>query len=149
MDHGLKGASVTVASMDAARWAGRGGPFFFSAFGALEHWSPCSSPSHHSPPTAGCDHKVTSISGTITSPNWPDKYPSKKECTWAVSSTPGHRVKLVRCPLPSLYRHPSPLCHVTITYFLSAPKPWVTQVLPRAVQAAGRWPGSAHSTAIL
>ncbi|XP_009077624.1 PREDICTED: bone morphogenetic protein 1-like, partial [Acanthisitta chloris] len=42
----------------------------------------------------GCDHKVTSISGTITSPNWPDKYPSKKECTWAISTTPGHRVKL-------------------------------------------------------
>ncbi|KFZ64305.1 Bone morphogenetic protein 1, partial [Antrostomus carolinensis] len=44
---------------------------------------------------AGCDHKVTSISGTITSPNWPDKYPSKKECTWAITTTPGHRVKLV------------------------------------------------------
>ncbi|EGV91962.1 Bone morphogenetic protein 1 [Cricetulus griseus] len=43
---------------------------------------------------AGCEHKVTSTSGTITSPNWPDKYPSKKECTWAISSTPGHRVKL-------------------------------------------------------
>uniref|UniRef100_A0A452TJA2 Metalloendopeptidase n=1 Tax=Ursus maritimus TaxID=29073 RepID=A0A452TJA2_URSMA len=43
---------------------------------------------------SGCDHKVTSTSGTITSPNWPDKYPSKKECTWAISSTPGHRVKL-------------------------------------------------------
>uniref|UniRef100_A0A8C3WW08 Metalloendopeptidase n=1 Tax=Catagonus wagneri TaxID=51154 RepID=A0A8C3WW08_9CETA len=43
---------------------------------------------------AGCDHKVTSTSGTIASPNWPDKYPSKKECTWAISSTPGHRVKL-------------------------------------------------------
>ncbi|XP_052588775.1 bone morphogenetic protein 1 isoform X1 [Peromyscus californicus insignis] len=43
---------------------------------------------------AGCEHKLTSTSGTITSPNWPDKYPSKKECTWAISSTPGHRVKL-------------------------------------------------------
>lgn len=50
----------------------------------------------HSYPTAGCEHKVTSTSGTITSPNWPDKYPSKKECTWSISSTPGHRVKLVR-----------------------------------------------------
>jgi len=38
---------------------------------------------------------VTSVSGTITSPNWPDKYPSKKECTWAITTTPGHRVKLV------------------------------------------------------
>ncbi|XP_061871822.1 bone morphogenetic protein 1 isoform X1 [Colius striatus] len=43
---------------------------------------------------AGCDHKVASISGTITSPNWPDKYPSKKECTWAIATTPGHRIKL-------------------------------------------------------
>ncbi|XP_074419739.1 bone morphogenetic protein 1 isoform X1 [Larus michahellis] len=43
---------------------------------------------------AGCDHKVTSISGSITSPNWPDRYPSKKECTWAITTTPGHRVKL-------------------------------------------------------
>ncbi|KAH0623121.1 hypothetical protein JD844_031101 [Phrynosoma platyrhinos] len=43
---------------------------------------------------AGCDHKMTSISATITSPNWPDKYPSKKECTWAITTTPGHRVKL-------------------------------------------------------
>uniref|UniRef100_A0A493TRC7 Bone morphogenetic protein 1 n=1 Tax=Anas platyrhynchos platyrhynchos TaxID=8840 RepID=A0A493TRC7_ANAPP len=29
-------------------------------------------------------------------PNWPDKYPSKKECTWAISTTAGHRVN----PLP-------------------------------------------------
>lgn len=58
-------------------------------------------------PTAGCDHKVTSTSGTITSPNWPDKYPSKKECTWAISSTPGHRVKLVRGPLPACSSVPS------------------------------------------
>ncbi|XP_013916799.1 PREDICTED: bone morphogenetic protein 1 [Thamnophis sirtalis] len=43
---------------------------------------------------AGCDHKMTSITGTIISPNWPDKYPSKKECTWAITTTPGHRIKL-------------------------------------------------------
>ncbi|KAM9165722.1 bone morphogenetic protein 1 isoform 1-T1 [Pangshura tecta] len=49
---------------------------------------------NHDCKEAGCDHKVTSITGTITSPNWPDKYPSKKECTWAVTTTPGHRVKL-------------------------------------------------------
>lgn len=29
------------------------------------------------------------------SPNWPDKYPSRKECTWNISSTAGHRVKIV------------------------------------------------------
>ncbi|XP_030646608.1 bone morphogenetic protein 1a isoform X1 [Chanos chanos] len=43
---------------------------------------------------AGCDHVVNSVSGTITSPNWPDKYPSKKACTWALSTTPGHRIKI-------------------------------------------------------
>ncbi|XP_022536438.2 bone morphogenetic protein 1b isoform X2 [Astyanax mexicanus] len=43
---------------------------------------------------AGCDQVITSVSGTITSPNWPDKYPSKKACSWALSTTPGHRIKL-------------------------------------------------------
>ncbi|KAJ7987175.1 hypothetical protein DPEC_G00336020 [Dallia pectoralis] len=43
---------------------------------------------------AGCDHVVTSVSGIITSPNWPAKYPSKKACTWALSTTPGHRIKM-------------------------------------------------------
>lgn len=36
--------------------------------------------------------------GTSTSPNWPEKYPSKKACTWALSTTPGHIIKL-RCLL--------------------------------------------------
>lgn len=44
---------------------------------------------------AGCEHKVTSAEGVISSPNWPDKYPSRKECTWELSSTAGHRVKIV------------------------------------------------------
>ncbi|MGH0116933.1 UNVERIFIED_CONTAM: hypothetical protein FKN15_026627 [Acipenser sinensis] len=43
---------------------------------------------------AGCEHKVTSAEGVISSPNWPDKYPSRKECTWELSSTAGHRVKI-------------------------------------------------------
>ncbi|XP_042200474.1 bone morphogenetic protein 1-like isoform X2 [Callorhinchus milii] len=43
---------------------------------------------------AGCEHKINSVAGTITSPNWPDKYPSRKECTWEITTTPGHRVKL-------------------------------------------------------
>lgn len=57
--------------------------------------NPCAHPEPFTLPAAGCNHKVTSTSGTITSPNWPDKYPSKKECTWAISTTAGHRVKLV------------------------------------------------------
>ncbi|XP_038639207.1 tolloid-like protein 2 [Scyliorhinus canicula] len=43
---------------------------------------------------AGCEHQISSSDGVIASPNWPDKYPSRKECTWAISATPGHRVKL-------------------------------------------------------
>ncbi|XP_023693831.1 bone morphogenetic protein 1-like isoform X1 [Paramormyrops kingsleyae] len=43
---------------------------------------------------AGCDHIINSVSGIITSPNWPDNYPSKKACTWALSTTPGHRIKI-------------------------------------------------------
>ncbi|XP_041032015.1 tolloid-like protein 2 [Carcharodon carcharias] len=43
---------------------------------------------------AGCEHKISSSEGEITSPNWPDKYPSRKECTWVISATSGHRVKL-------------------------------------------------------
>ncbi|XP_061657366.1 bone morphogenetic protein 1-like isoform X3 [Syngnathoides biaculeatus] len=44
---------------------------------------------------AGCDLVVNGVSGTISSPNWPEKYPSKKACTWTLSTTPGHRIKLV------------------------------------------------------
>ncbi|XP_053307274.1 tolloid-like protein 2 [Spea bombifrons] len=44
---------------------------------------------------AGCEHKLLSAEGTISSPNWPDKYPSRKECTWDITATAGHRVKLV------------------------------------------------------
>ncbi|TDH02041.1 hypothetical protein EPR50_G00168750 [Perca flavescens] len=44
---------------------------------------------------AGCDHAVNTVLGTISSPNWPDKYPSKKACTWSLSTTPGHRIKIV------------------------------------------------------
>ncbi|XP_037686895.1 tolloid-like protein 1 isoform X2 [Choloepus didactylus] len=43
---------------------------------------------------AECEQKIHSSSGIITSPNWPDKYPSRKECTWEISATPGHRIKL-------------------------------------------------------
>ncbi|MEE6514872.1 hypothetical protein FKM82_023266 [Ascaphus truei] len=48
---------------------------------------------------AGCDHKVTGSTGTISSPNWPDKYPSKKVCTWQITATAGHRVRLTMSEL--------------------------------------------------
>lgn len=44
---------------------------------------------------AECEHKIHSPSGTLSSPNWPDKYPSRKECTWNITARPGHRVKIV------------------------------------------------------
>ncbi|XP_075901094.1 bone morphogenetic protein 1-like [Nelusetta ayraudi] len=44
---------------------------------------------------AGCDQVLTGVSGTVSSPNWPHRYPSKKACTWALSTTPGHRIRLV------------------------------------------------------
>ncbi|XP_018429646.1 PREDICTED: tolloid-like protein 2 [Nanorana parkeri] len=44
---------------------------------------------------AGCEHRLVNGEGTISSPSYPDKYPSRKECTWGISTTAGHRVKLV------------------------------------------------------
>ncbi|KAK2192635.1 hypothetical protein NP493_27g02025 [Ridgeia piscesae] len=43
----------------------------------------------------GCQHDVKNPVGEISSPNWPDYYPSRKDCVWVFSTTPGHRIKLV------------------------------------------------------
>ncbi|OXU25209.1 hypothetical protein TSAR_008830 [Trichomalopsis sarcophagae] len=43
----------------------------------------------------GCKYEITSPSGTITSPNYPDYYPGKKDCVWHFITTPGHRIKLI------------------------------------------------------
>ncbi|XP_078731465.1 dorsal-ventral patterning tolloid-like protein 1 [Lampetra fluviatilis] len=51
-------------------------------------------PNLHDCKEAGCKQRVDSAEGIITSPNWPDRYPSRKECTWTITATPGHRVKL-------------------------------------------------------
>ncbi|XP_049805419.1 tolloid-like protein 1 isoform X2 [Schistocerca nitens] len=42
----------------------------------------------------GCKFEITVPSGTISSPNYPDYYPSRKECVWHFTTTPGHRIKL-------------------------------------------------------
>lgn len=42
-----------------------------------------------------CTHHITSSQGEITSPNYPDSYPGKKDCAWLFTTTPGHRIKLV------------------------------------------------------
>ncbi|CAK8687745.1 unnamed protein product [Clavelina lepadiformis] len=44
---------------------------------------------------AGCEHILTSYVGELSSPNWPNRYPSRKECTWLITTTRGHRVKVV------------------------------------------------------
>ena len=41
---------------------------------------------------------VTALTGTLSSPNWPDTYPSQKACTWSLATLPGHRIKIVCWP---------------------------------------------------
>ncbi|XP_053392429.1 tolloid-like protein 1 isoform X5 [Mercenaria mercenaria] len=43
----------------------------------------------------GCQHEITAPSGEISSPNWPDFYPSRKDCVWHFSTVNGHRVKII------------------------------------------------------
>lgn len=43
----------------------------------------------------GCKYEISSSSGQILSPNHPESYPSKKDCIWHMSTTPGHRIKVV------------------------------------------------------
>ncbi|XP_071829747.1 tolloid-like protein 1 isoform X2 [Apostichopus japonicus] len=41
-----------------------------------------------------CQKEITDVSGVITSPNFPDNYPKRKQCSWHIIATPGHRVEL-------------------------------------------------------
>ncbi|XP_013067334.2 tolloid-like protein 1 isoform X2 [Biomphalaria glabrata] len=43
---------------------------------------------------AGCHHDIKSHYGVITSPNYPEYYPSRSECVWHFSTAPGHRIRL-------------------------------------------------------
>ncbi|XP_011152064.2 tolloid-like protein 2 isoform X1 [Harpegnathos saltator] len=43
----------------------------------------------------GCKYEITAPMGTITSPNYPDYYPGRKDCVWHFTTKPGHRIKLV------------------------------------------------------
>lgn len=43
----------------------------------------------------GCKFEITSPSGHISSPNYPDLYPAQKDCIWHFATTPGHRIRLV------------------------------------------------------
>ena len=42
-----------------------------------------------------CTHHIVAARGEIQSPNYPESYPSKKDCAWLFTTTPGHRIKLV------------------------------------------------------
>lgn len=52
-------------------------------------------PNRHDCKEGSCVHHVLSTEGVVSSPNYPDQYPSRKECTWKFETTPGHRIKLV------------------------------------------------------
>ncbi|KAK0168286.1 hypothetical protein PV327_002110 [Microctonus hyperodae] len=43
----------------------------------------------------GCKYEITNPIGTITSPNYPEYYPSRRDCVWHFITTPGHRIKLM------------------------------------------------------
>ncbi|CAN8020366.1 unnamed protein product [Ixodes persulcatus] len=42
-----------------------------------------------------CTHQISAPLGEINSPNYPDSYPSRKDCAWLFTTTPGHRLKLI------------------------------------------------------
>jgi len=43
----------------------------------------------------GCKFEITTPTGHISSPNYPDLYPAQKDCIWHFLTTPGHRIRLV------------------------------------------------------
>ncbi|KAL3876182.1 hypothetical protein ACJMK2_034053 [Sinanodonta woodiana] len=43
----------------------------------------------------GCQHEINTAEGEISSPNWPEFYPSRKDCVWHFTTVPGHRVKVI------------------------------------------------------
>ncbi|XP_055611221.1 tolloid-like protein 1 [Uranotaenia lowii] len=42
----------------------------------------------------GCKYEISTALGQIQSPNYPDEYPSKKDCIWHLTTAPGHRIKI-------------------------------------------------------
>ncbi|KRT83831.1 EGF-like domain containing protein, partial [Oryctes borbonicus] len=43
----------------------------------------------------GCKYEISAPYGIISSPNYPDYYPSRKDCVWHFTTTPGHRIKIM------------------------------------------------------
>ncbi|BFZ17237.1 hypothetical protein BsWGS_20276 [Bradybaena similaris] len=42
----------------------------------------------------GCQFEIRAHSGVISSPNYPEYYPSRKDCVWHFTTVPGHRIRL-------------------------------------------------------
>ncbi|XP_045475772.1 tolloid-like protein 1 [Harmonia axyridis] len=42
----------------------------------------------------GCKYEITIPQGGFGSPNYPDNYPSRKDCVWHFITTPGHRIRI-------------------------------------------------------
>jgi len=49
----------------------------------------------HTCAEATCEHEITSHVGTLSSPNWPNRYSSGEDCTWHISTVKGHRIKIM------------------------------------------------------
>ena len=45
--------------------------------------------------SGGCKFAIDRPVGEVRSPNYPEYYPSRKDCVWRFSTLPGHRIKLV------------------------------------------------------
>jgi hypothetical protein len=41
-----------------------------------------------------CTHHLRRPSGELSTPNFPENYPNKKECAWFITTTPGQRVRV-------------------------------------------------------
>ncbi|XP_075542431.1 tolloid-like protein 1 tolkin [Dermacentor variabilis] len=52
-------------------------------------------PNKHDCKEGTCTHQISAPLGEINSPNYPDAYPSRKDCAWLFTTTPGHRLKLI------------------------------------------------------
>ena len=53
----------------------------------------------------GCEFDIDRPIGEVSSPNYPDYYPSRKDCHWQFNTLPGHRIKLVNSTIPLIYPH--------------------------------------------
>nr|XP_039250217.1 bone morphogenetic protein 1-like [Styela clava] len=43
---------------------------------------------------AACGGSVTNLDGYITSPNWPNEYPTNKKCVWQIVAPPQHKISI-------------------------------------------------------